>query len=475
VSVTRHVWRGATRVDGSGLAGLGLLSIGAAAKLPTLSQPLTENFAWRQTQTAWTALIYHQEGIDLFHPQVPVHGPPWTFGFEFPLFQTMGALLMEVGLEPDLAMRTLGLITFLLTGWLLFRLAGRLARPAAAIATLTAFLFSPFGLLWGRTSLIEYLATACSLAFLLAGMRWLDNRRPADLGLAFTAGALSMLVKITTGVFYLVPLLAYRPGGRAAFGREWSGPALVAVSSAIGLLWVRHIDALKAASPATAFQTSAQMIYFNFGTPEMRLDPVVLAPIGAALLVGLTGAGLLAWLPMAIAYLRTLPQRWFVVVLLASTIVGAPLALTPLYSTQNYYPAAISPAVALLVGLGAAWGWERRRELAGRVGLVAGIGLWIVTILLTRDYWTMSYQPVVDRDGSLDAAAFVRERTEPGDWVVIKGRGWDPTILYYAGRRGYMIDARRDDSRTIAELRADGRYDLFVSCPYEGSCEPIAE
>jgi hypothetical protein len=28
------------------------------AKIPTLAQPLTENFAWRQTQTAWTARIY---------------------------------------------------------------------------------------------------------------------------------------------------------------------------------------------------------------------------------------------------------------------------------------------------------------------------------------------------------------------------------------------------------------------------------
>ena len=63
---------------------IALLALAAAAKLPTLQQPLTENYAWRQTQTAWTALIYHQEGIDLLRPEVPVHGPPWVFGFEFP-------------------------------------------------------------------------------------------------------------------------------------------------------------------------------------------------------------------------------------------------------------------------------------------------------------------------------------------------------------------------------------------------------
>lgn len=83
----------------------------------------------------------------------------------------------------------------------------------------------------------------------------------------------------------------------------------------------------------------------------------------------------------------------------------------------------------------------------------------------------MSYEPIVDPDRSLDAAAFIRERTDPGDWVVVEGRRWDPTVLYYADRRGYMIDDRRDDAATIEALRRDGRYSLFVTCPYERTCD----
>ena len=82
---------------------------------------------------------------------------------------------------------------------------------------------------------------------------------------------------------------------------------------------------------------------------------------------------------------------------------------------------------------------------------------------------------MVDRDGSLAAAAFVRERTEPDDWVVIDGRGWDPTILYYANRRGYMLDDRRQaGADDLERLRADERYTLFVDCPYEGACTEMA-
>lgn len=459
----------------AGVAGAALLLAAGLAKVPTLAQPLTENFAWRQTQTAWTALIYHRDGIDLLHPEVPVHGPPWIFGFEFPLFQALGALLMNAGLDPDTAMRFLGLLTFLLTGWLLYRLVVRLAGAVAAVGTLVAFLFSPFALLWGRTSLIEYLATAAAVGFLLAAVRWLEEGRPLDFALAMTAGVVALLVKITTGAFYLLPLLAYRRRDGGPAWQDWSVIALAAVPAAAGRLWIAYTDALKAASPATVFQTSGEMVDFNFGSVGMRFDPAVLAPIGAALFVGLSGAGLLMWAPTAAAYLRRLPQPRFLAALAISVVVLPPIVLTPLYSTQNYYPAAISPVVAMVVGLGAAWAWERRRALIGRLGLATGVALWILTLILTRDYWLDSYRPIVDRDGSLAAADFIRSRSNPGDWVVVDGRGWDPTVLYYADRRGYMLDERRDDAATLRALQASGDYALFVECPYEGTCRMIPD
>jgi hypothetical protein len=456
-----------------GLAPFALLALAGIAKVPTLSQPLIENFAWRQTQTAWTALIYHRDGIDLLHPQVPVHGPPWTFGFEFPLFQAVGAVLMNMGMPPDLAMRTLGLVTFLVTGWLLYGLVMRLAGRAAAIVTLGAFLFSPFGLLWGRTSLIEYLATAFALAYLLAGIQWLDRRRPVDFALAVLCGTGAALVKITTGAFYLLPLLGFVRRGRPTLMSEWSVPTLVVVPALVAMVWTAYIDTIKAASPATRFLTSSALIDFNFGTPEMRFDGAVLLPIVAAIAVGLTGAGLVLWVPAAIARVRRLEQSWLVGSLLAIVLVAPPLVLTPLYSTQNYYPAAISPVAAMLVGLGAAWAWDHRRSLMGRFVLLGGSALWIASLWLTAPLWLMSYEGVVDRDGSLAAAAYVRAHSDPEDWVVIRGRNWDPTILYYADRRGYMLDARRRPADDVEALRRDGRYTLFLECPYEGECTEL--
>ena len=54
---------------------------------PTLGRPLLERHSFRQTQTALTARIFHEQGIDLLHPKLPVLGAPFEVPFEFPLFQ----------------------------------------------------------------------------------------------------------------------------------------------------------------------------------------------------------------------------------------------------------------------------------------------------------------------------------------------------------------------------------------------------
>ncbi|MGZ6268896.1 MAG: hypothetical protein ACXWNR_10105, partial [Candidatus Limnocylindrales bacterium] len=51
--------------------GLALLGLAVLIHIPTLGQPLLETQGFRQTTTAFPALLFHQEGIDLLRPQVP--------------------------------------------------------------------------------------------------------------------------------------------------------------------------------------------------------------------------------------------------------------------------------------------------------------------------------------------------------------------------------------------------------------------
>ena len=92
-----------------------MLAVAVIPRLPTLLQPLLEKHAFRQTWTAFTALIYHERGIDLLHAEVPVFGPPFFQPQEFPLFQAIAALIMDVGVPTDPAMRVTGLLCFFAT------------------------------------------------------------------------------------------------------------------------------------------------------------------------------------------------------------------------------------------------------------------------------------------------------------------------------------------------------------------------
>src|SRR5438132_7205356 len=67
-----------------------LLLVGLVMRLPTLHQPLLEEgHSFRQTETAYPALLFHQQGINLVAPQLPVLGKPWQVPFEFPVFQAL--------------------------------------------------------------------------------------------------------------------------------------------------------------------------------------------------------------------------------------------------------------------------------------------------------------------------------------------------------------------------------------------------
>lgn len=191
-------------------AAIALLVFAALLRLPTLAHPLTEAHAFRQTQTAFPAVIYADAGIDLLRPEVPVFGPPWTLPFEFPLFQASASVLIRIGLTPEVALRGLGLVSFLVSAWLLWVILDRHATHRAAKIALACYAFSPFALLWSRTSMIEYFAVVGALAFVLGILEWHVGHGRRWLLLAVCGGSMAALVKLTTAVFWVAPVLLTR-------------------------------------------------------------------------------------------------------------------------------------------------------------------------------------------------------------------------------------------------------------------------
>jgi len=429
--------------------GLGLIGLAFVIHIPTLSQPLVETQSFRQTTTAFPALLFYQNGIDLFHPQVPVFGPPFFLPIEFPLFQAAASLVMHLGVLPDAAVRLTALVCFLITAALLWRLLVTVAGEAAGLAGLAAFLFSPLGLIVSRMSLIEYMATAGGLAFILWGLRWHETGKWRWYVAALAAGAIGLLVKSTTGAIYLVPLFVLVLGvwfrGKLPVSRRSVYALAIVVLFGVPLLlalgWTVYADGVRASNPDSAwFSSSGGLAGYYFGTLQQKLDPTTWFTLVDEAQGLLFGGTLWLWGLLALAAALLLARRAFAISLVLSAAIG-PLIFTTQYLVpgQEYYMAAISPLVAVGIGLAGGWLWRERHHPVSKVVLTALVLGWAITLHLSQGYWGREYARSYDPSQILPAAAYVAANSQPDELVALAGQDWDPSIFYYARREGLMV------------------------------------
>ena len=240
--------------------------------------------------------------------------------------------------------------------------------------------------------MIEYLATAGAVGFAWATIAWREKRRPAVGGLALAAGLVGMLVKPTTAVFWILPALAYRPNGLGrATGGALMAAALVLVPLGAAVLWTRHADAIKAASPTTAWLTSDALRDWNFGTLGQRFA----SDTWEVILDRLEGSssatrGSRFSSSQRSPLVRSRQRRFWLGIVLAAVL--PPLVFTNLYYQHDYYLAAVSPAIAALIGLGVGFAWRLLPHAPGPgLAIVAGVLLASSTLVLGRDYVRLIY------------------------------------------------------------------------------------
>ncbi|TMB59507.1 MAG: hypothetical protein E6J49_15075 [Chloroflexi bacterium] len=461
------------------------IAVAVAIRVPTLTQPLLEIHAFRQTQTAFQARIFHESGIDLLQPEVPVFGQPYALPYEFPLFQAFASLPMDVGIDPDPAMRLTALVSFVIAAFCLWRLVRRMADAVTAVAALVAFLFSPFAIVWSRTSMIEYFVIAAALGYLWAGLAWRDERAPWQWLVAVVLGSIAMTVKFQSAFFWGLPLLAYRP--RSSRWRDAGLLALIAIPLVVGLGWTRYADVVRTADGARPWLGATALADFLFGAPLDRLDPTAWSAIAVAL--GLVvGPALLVilWSAKDARFVHGAQRRFWL------SFIGAPLLAVVVffnvYRIHDYYSAAITPSLAAALGLGAGALWSRRDlaraslpviPLAVVVGFLtlatpvalalavavvaiaflvrrlvqgdhhaAGRALPVVAVILialnlatTSWYWGRAYASADEGDIGriLARARELASLSAADDPVIAVGHDWSPDLFYYAHRRGFML------------------------------------
>jgi hypothetical protein len=451
-----------TRRERDWVIALTVVSIALSLHLWSFRSPLLGPHDFRQTQTAFQAREFAEHGVDLLHPRLPVLGPPWEVPFEFPAFQALASVPIRVGLSADTSTHLTALACFAISAVLLFGLMRYVASRAAAFGALVAFALSPFALVWAGASLMEYLVTACVLAFLWAGIAWRDTGKLPLAIIAVTAASLGMAVKGTTTWGYLIPFVFYRSRNELPGIGDWlrtrMSPrvwALVAMPLVVGVVWTRHADAIKEASPATRWLTTSNLTDWNFGTLQQRLEGVNWVLVGDRIESLLVGRYF--WAGLIIVAVIFAQRRAFWIGMALAVVLPVTVFFN-LFFVHEYYLIAVTPGIAALLGLSTDLIWRHRAQRIPAVLVVLGLAtVWLAPLYwTTKDYWRdLAFNPPKTSFVTAVAGA-IRRDVPSNEPVVLQGLGWNPTTLYYAHRRGLMLDPRIATPAVADLLRSHG-------------------
>ncbi len=430
--------------------------------ITTWGQPLLEQHAFRQTQTALTTYWFLREGFSLAY-QTPMLGYPWAVPLEFPFYQLLVAAVTTVtGLPLDQAGRMVSFTFFLLSLLPLYQLTEALNLDVAVFLIAgTLLLLSPVCLFWGRTFMIESCALFLALMFLasfVSGVRATDTAKRWYYALGATAfGVLGALTKVTTfAMFFLLAVgtlvylalrtfMASTPEHRGQVLRSlikshWPYVLALVVPVVTTKYWVAFSDSVKALNPISERMTSINQWEWNFGTLAQRLSVklwngivwkrAVQEAIGVKPALGLLEALLICVRGQLLA----------LILALVTAYVGVFLLFTNLHIAHNYYQYANA---VFLVGAAAVVLYAVSTK--SRLAFFALLGLVIIVQVREfqggyRRFMRAKFSP--QNNATLAVSEALRIRTKPDEIILVYGYGdgdGSPEIAYYSERRAIMV------------------------------------
>ncbi|HLP81921.1 MAG TPA: hypothetical protein VK141_08040 [Nitrosomonas sp.] len=406
--------------------------------------------------------------------QTPIGGYPWSIPFEFPIYQSIVALIAYLGNFPlDPVGRFVSLLFLFASALPAFGISRRLSLPPEVPWVFSALLWSsPIYLFWGRTFMIETAATFFTFAAIPYAIDLIDQRPQLRSVFMFLLWmTLGMLQKITTALpvmivlSLLIAILHFKNFGLRLFSWQKLIRVLVAfgVPVIIAGLWSYYADIVRQHNILGLEMTSKKLIAWNFGTINQRLDfEIIRAIIWDSVFVRNLG-GMAGLLILGTALF--LGQRRTKTILLISLI----LFLLPIEMFINlniihdYYQT--SSALFIIGGLSIAI-----VDLLQKIKMQKSMTILTMTlvfVLLNLNSYKETYWVLIDNlSNSLNKSAnqtllisnILARYTPPDSAIVIFGMDWDSEIAYYSGRKSFTVPSwvdKQDWKETYSKIWQD--------------------
>jgi 4-amino-4-deoxy-L-arabinose transferase-like glycosyltransferase len=393
-----------------------------AVRFIAITQPFIDNWSWRESDVAAIARNFAENGFHFAYPQIDWAGNEAGYvGTEFPILPFAVALLYKIFGVHEWIGRSETVLFFAASLPFFYSLVRRICGQATALWALFFYCFTPLNIIASRDFMPDVPALSLSIAGLYFFLRWIEEQKWRQWILASVCLALSFLIKLPMAVIG-APLLylAWRKFGAGLFKRIdlWLFAAIVLLPSAF---WYWHAHKIsKDFYPYHFFGAGGVKIESAlwYGRILLRLATSSLTPV--LFLLALAGA----FVRQNGKY-RHLFHWWGAAMILFVIVVG--------YGNRHpWYQLPLVPVGAVFAGLCCQFLMRSSvsllvRQLAAVFVVVAFVGS---AVLFAAKF----YQPA---SADLhDLGLRLRDET-PTNALLIAADDGDPTLFYYAQRKGW--------------------------------------
>lgn len=458
-----------------------VLLIALAARLYSVSAPLTDGGHERQTQVATIARNLFRNNLNVLYPQLDSFAPDLGYvALEFPLQSALMAVAYHVLGVHDVIGRLVTIAFSMGSVAFFYLLVSRFFFPSGiALATTAVYALTPMSIFFGRAVFPESLLLFFSLGALYFLFRWAEGLHWKYYGMSMAFASLAILVKAPPGIVMVLPYAAVwwfhwqydsfrRPDFYAYF-------IFVAIPITLWALWSSQIG-----PPDPGWSPYRLVAIRRWGIPDAWFSPAFYAWVfKSTLLVVLTP---LVALLSIIGLAETRRHRFAVVVYAWLIAMVAYIFLTPGAQMSHWnYQVPLIPIGALLAGIGVsglrnnsrmAVFWQalirRPAVLSGFVALIV-LGYVMIYAAVVRDAYDIHKRvPFAIEVGKIVQKEIPRE----GFLLLIQPKMVLATQTYYMDRK--IRDLSDVSIQGVDRWRARGAIGVVaVDTPYASGTDMV--
>lgn len=422
-----------------------ILLVACGVRLRGITNPLLDDQAWRQADTAsmaWHILGHLTDIPSVFVPKLNYDGiVPQKVELEFPFLPYLLAWTWTLFGWADIWGRLWSVVLALVTVGGIYDLGRRLFTDRAGLLAAAFYALMPLSIYYGRVVMPEPMAQAWSIWALAVIWRWRNGREEGGLWRAGLLMAGAILAKLPQLMLLPVALLlGFWPLNRLRIRQLLSYSLIALIPPMVYYLWV-HFMVASSSQFVSGILTGQVVNSVNLDWNLLRKN--IRRGFTDSILF-LAGAGL-----CRLVVFRS-PARWALLVWvgIGALYLGVVCVRIPL----DYYLVPLLPLVALMAAYALA-------EIKSWPSILLVIALLILNNRGSYTYLTPKYQW---NSEYLTQAEWLKEHTPESSVLVLSGPA--PMTFYYAQRVGFRLTNLEDEEFPAAILKKFPG-DYFVQLP----------